>query len=152
MVAFKRKENLKDSLVHRKHNNQFFKKKSGTFKCKTKNIVYGIYCECCKKIMYVGETGNDIYTRHMLTLSRIRTGNSFTEHFRSSHHSAEDLKIFGIEKINDTGTIFRRVREMFWIKKLKTQKPFGLNKKLENNYWKKKEKDKKEGRKLIWYL
>ena len=31
--------------------------------CKTSNIVYGIYCNKCNEINYVGETGTTIYER-----------------------------------------------------------------------------------------
>ena len=80
--------------------------------------------------MYVGETGNSIYTRHQLNISRIRTGRNgddVTQHFREEQeHTLENYKIFGIEKTSKTDE-FRKIREAFWIKKLQTAKPNGLN-------------------------
>ena len=67
--------------------------------------------------MYVGETGNTVYTRHQLNLSRIRTGRNsddVTQHFRQVDHSINDYKIFGVEKTWKTEE-FRKIREQFWI-------------------------------------
>ena len=47
-------------------------------------------------------------------------------HFNSANHSSEDLKIKGVEKVYGSGT-YRKVRESFWIKKLNTLQPNGLN-------------------------
>ena len=68
---------------------------------KTYDIVYGIYRETYKKIVYVGETGNIAYQTHILNLSRIRTGrniDTLTSHFRSTNHSTKVYTFFGIEK------------------------------------------------------
>ena len=92
-------------------------------------MVYGIYCELCKKIVYVGETGNSIYTRHQLNLSRIRTGRNsdpVVTHFRQKPHNIQHYKIVGIERLFKTEDL-RKNREQFWIKKLSTLKPDGLN-------------------------
>lgn len=163
IVGYKRNENLKDIIIHRKHNKIFFKSNHSTNKCgtncaicrhlkegktfednrnnkyevkgniscKTANLVYGIYCNKCMKTIYVGETGNTLYQRHLLNLSRIRTGRNtdpLNEHFRESTHSLNNFQIFGIEKCNKDEE-FRKVREEFWIKKLNTTTPNGLNKK-----------------------
>ena len=104
-------------------------KVKGTITCTTYNVVYGIYCETCKKIVYVGETGNNLYQRHQLNLSRIRTGRNLdplTSHFRSAGHGTEDYKILGIERITKDEE-YRKARELFWIKKINTIKPNGLN-------------------------
>ena len=48
-------------------------------------------------------------------------------HFRASNnHSLEDYKVFGVEKISKSDA-YRKTREKFWISKLKTLKPHGLN-------------------------
>lgn len=160
IIAYKRNENLKDKLVHRKHNNQFFKHDNGTYRCKkgcricnnikegkefgdekfkyytkgniscdTYNIIYGIFCKKCRRIVYVGETGNNIRIRHSLTISRIKTGRNLdplSTHFRNNGHSSGDLQIFGIEKINNED-LYRKTKEQFWINKLNTLQPNGIN-------------------------
>ena len=101
----------------------------GSISCDTNNIVYGIYCKKCDKAIYVGETMNTTYQRHQLNISRIRTGRNVdpvVAHFRQENHSVGDYNIFGIEKISKD-TEYRKVRELFWINKLKTFKPFGIN-------------------------
>ena len=161
IVAYKRGENIQDILVHRKHNNVFFKIESGTkncgkncaickhiivgstfndntgkeyntigeINCKTTNVIYGIRCMKCSKLVYVGETGGTLYQRMLLNLSRMRTKapDPIANHFNEINHSADDYKIVGIEKTNRE-MIFRRVKESMWIKKMKTLKPNGLNK------------------------
>ena len=106
-ISFRRQQNLKDLLVHRKHNTRLYKEKHGTFQCGRKctmckylkegsqfsnngktssfatkglitctsvNLVYGVYCKRCRRVMYVGETMTTLYQRHQQNLSRIRTG------------------------------------------------------------------------------
>ncbi|KAH3870484.1 hypothetical protein DPMN_033672 [Dreissena polymorpha] len=43
---------------------------------KSTNVVYVVHCERCKTFVYVGETGDTLYQRHLLNLSRIRTGHN----------------------------------------------------------------------------
>ena len=40
--------------------------------CKSNNVVYAVHCLRCRKFIYVGETGDTLYQRHLLNLSRIR--------------------------------------------------------------------------------
>ena len=50
-----------------------------------------------------------------------------TYHFSSkNNHELTDYRIIGIAKIFKEDK-FRKTREQFWIKKLKTLKPHGLN-------------------------
>ena len=163
-MSYRRQQNLKDLLVHRKHNSLFYKEKPGTFicgrqkcvmckyvkegpsfhnndgsstfntkgriACTTSNLVYGIFCRKCKKVLYVGETMQTLYQRHQQNLSRIRTGQQLDDlinHFRASNnHSLEDYKVFGVEKISKNDA-YRKTREKFWISKLGTLKPRGFN-------------------------
>ena len=97
--------------------------------CKSRNVVYGIFCKKCDKIVYVGETGDSLYQRHVLNVSLIRreTNDPVATHFNSGVHTVEDYNIIGIEKLykND---IYRKYRENLWKKKLNTYIPFGINK------------------------
>ena len=88
-------------------------------------------CKKCNKLVYVGETMNSLYKRHLNNLSRIRRASNlddFTYHFTEAnqHDYITDYQIVGIEKIYKDD-IFRKTREQFWIRKLKTLKPFGYN-------------------------
>ena len=100
--------------------------------CKTNNLVYGIYCKECDRMVYVGETGTTLYTRFQNQLSAIRKGadDPVPRHFASNNHRIDDLKIVGIEKIKSNDIHYRKIRESFWIKKMGTLKPNGINQNL----------------------
>ena len=48
-------------------------------------------CEICNKIIYVGETGDILYQRHLLNLSLIRrkVDDSVTNHFYTNNHTVD---------------------------------------------------------------
>ena len=100
-----------------------------TIDCKTHNAVYGIHCEKCGYIVYVGETGTSLYERFQNHISCINkdTKDPIPRHFNGKEHSIQDLKIVGIEKIKKQDIHLRKIRESFWIKKMNTLKPNGLN-------------------------
>ena len=51
--------------------------------CKSANVVYGIVCDKCRKLVYVGETGTAIYSRMANHISSINTkkGGPIPKHF-----------------------------------------------------------------------
>ena len=55
-------EGLRDLQSHDSHQ----------ISCKTTNLVYGISCQICGEIVYVGETGTTLYSRIQNHLSIIR--------------------------------------------------------------------------------
>ena len=66
-----------------------------------RNVIYGIYCIKCVSIIYVGETGNELYTRMQDHLSEVRHNsdyNDVAEHFNTNDHCADDSNVIGIEK------------------------------------------------------
>jgi hypothetical protein len=99
--------------------------------CQTRNVVYGIECKTCMKLVYVGETGRKLKERVIDHLSCIRT-NKNTEvatHFNSEGHRLEDIMVVGIEKVKESRCSYRRLRETLVINKLGTMEPNGLNSK-----------------------
>jgi len=42
--------------------------------CKSSNVVYAVFCERCRAYVYIGETGDTLYQRHLLNLSRSAHG------------------------------------------------------------------------------
>lgn len=98
--------------------------------CNTKNVVYLISCGKCNQPVYVGETGRSIKERvkeHIWDIRAFRD-KPVSIHFNSSAHSENDIKFNIIESINNNkSTIYRRIREEFWINKLQTWSPIGLN-------------------------
>ena len=104
--------------------------------CRSSNVIYLLQCQKCN-IQYIGKTENPFNIR----LNNHRHGaNHPTEdtipaakHFSVNHDFNRDAKFTIIEEIKDTSktqgekrSILLR-RENFWIKKLKTLTPLGLN-------------------------
>ena len=94
--------------------------------CKTKGVVYLIECSKCG-IQYVGMTKNALQTRFTSHRSDIRheENTSVAKHFNQDGHSMEDLTIMIIDQEDSDKKL--RERERYWIKKLKTKAPHGLN-------------------------
>ena len=92
--------------------------------------MYGIYCDKCRDILYVGETGTAIYDRMANHLSSVRQGKDepIPMHFSGEDHNISQFKWFVIEKIRREDIHHRKIRESFWIEKMKTLYPRGLNK------------------------
>ncbi|KAK3108513.1 hypothetical protein FSP39_009615 [Pinctada imbricata] len=104
----------------------------GNLNCKTQNLIYSLRCKKCDKTVYVGQTGRTLYERMMVTISNVRNKKCdlITEHFNKNGHTLRDFQIVGIEKTFG-GEITRLIKESFWIKKLKTLLPEGLNRQID---------------------
>ena len=110
--------------------------------CKSENLVYLIECSSCH-IQYVGETGLQLRGRLSDHRSRIYKYNPtkqdtfLTNHFNHGSCKGKHLTCKILETIkypaykdgrqDPTTTGFRRKREQFWMEKLNTVYPFGLN-------------------------
>lgn len=98
--------------------------------CYSKNIIYVITCKKCN-IQYVGETARSLRERLTDHRSNIKSykHTTISSHFSQMNHAVEDLEILPIEKIpdNPNSLLTRKQREKFWILKLGTQHPLGLN-------------------------
>ena len=97
--------------------------------CRSSNIIYLLYCQHCHGAQYVGETKNTLRTRFYLHRSHIskNMGTHVTKHFNSQGHTLQDMKCMPIEQILSDSHAHRHKREQFWICKLKTRHPQGLN-------------------------
>ena len=105
--------------------------------CTTSNIVYMLYCRKCTRSQYIGETGNSLKTRFALHRSHIRQnqGTLVTRHFNQPDHCLQDMRCLPIEKQFLEDRKRREDREHFWIRKLKTESPCGLNEKPTKSNW-----------------
>eukprot|EP00745_Piridium_sociabile_P005366 TRINITY_DN13285_c0_g1_i1.p1 TRINITY_DN13285_c0_g1~~TRINITY_DN13285_c0_g1_i1.p1 ORF type:complete len:744 (-),score=124.94 TRINITY_DN13285_c0_g1_i1:151-2382(-) len=99
------------------------------FSCTTTNLVYLLFCDTCPNAQYVGQTKNTLYTRFTQHRSDIRreTGTLVTQHFGQPSHTLSNLKCVVIERVNSDTVTARLKRESFWMCKLKTVTPDGLN-------------------------
>ena len=70
-----------------------------TIGCKSSNLVYGIWCSKCSKVVYVGQTGDKVYTRMQNHLSSIRFKRDgripVSRHFTERGHTEVDFRVIG---------------------------------------------------------
>ena len=97
--------------------------------CDSSNIVYLLYCDTCSNTQYIGETKNSLRTRFYQHRSNINTntGTHVTRHFNLQNHTLSNMKCLAIERVHTDDTEKRQERESFWIRKMKTLFPLGLN-------------------------
>ena len=101
--------------------------------CKSTWVIYLITCQKCTK-QYVGKTENTLYTRFNNTRSEINNFHTshgkplpYTIHFNQPDHSINDIQISAIESITNQSHTTILKRESFWIHKLRTKIPHGIN-------------------------
>ena len=97
-----------------------------TIGCRSVNVVYGIWCNVCRCVCYVGETGGCLYTRIQNHLSSIRASNPAVSlpvrlHFLAPGHSIDDVWVVGLERVWSQDVEYRRSREKRWMNLLGTQ-------------------------------
>ena len=99
--------------------------------CKTSNVVYGLSCEICGKIVYVGETERTVGERikeHIADIKHERD-KAVAIHFSAANHTFKDLRFVILERCLTDSCYYRRARENFWMERLNTITPHGINKK-----------------------
>ncbi|XP_078535778.1 uncharacterized protein LOC144822305 [Lissotriton helveticus] len=97
--------------------------------CRSTCIIYVIQCQrqSCKK-QYVGQTVNDLRTRfrnHKSAIINKKIDQPVANHFNLVDHSLSDLKIFSVEHVSKEEPLDSR--ENFWMYRLKSLHPDGLN-------------------------
>ena len=75
----------------------------------------------------MGQTGRDFYLRGMEHLRSVRAGEKTVGIHFSTKCKSEHLKMQIIEKVFPNNEPFRLEREKYWIGKLRTMEPHGLN-------------------------
>ena len=93
--------------------------------CTTTGIVYVLTCEHCRK-QYVGQSGYSMrsrFSRHKYAFTRIHK--SLYHHFTKIHKSTFDVRITLVERVEQEQQ--RLATENWWIDKLDTFLPHGLN-------------------------
>ena len=147
IIAYRRDRNLNDILVHGKHNRIFKTRgeESDSYpdkkvcdmsgycprnNCKTTNVIYDLYCEICKNVVYVGETERTVGERkeHLADI-RHKRDKAVAIHFSAANHSFKDHKFVILERCMAYSCYYRRARERFWMERLNTITPNGINRK-----------------------
>ena len=103
----------------------------GEHNCKTHNAIYLMTCTVCR-MQYVGETKLSISRRMNLHRSDWRTRrfkrSPVAEHFSQDDHTFDHIELCVIESDQRWSDQTRKNRETYWIRRLNTLKPFGINK------------------------
>ena len=110
--------------------------------CRSKEVVYVIRCKNCNK-MYVGETSCELHHRITQHRSDIKTKKTrpVPLHFNTICPGIDNFSVVPVEKVPLQGDqdqefpgmlsnkqiISLIIREQYWIAKLKTQMPHGIN-------------------------
>ena len=108
--------------------------------CRSKNCIYLGFCLKCSKNQYVGKSeppANMRFNTHRHDVTS-ESGLAFDKHFDQKDHDFDHhARFILIEQIKNRNNLSklenRRIleqREDFWIQKLKTLAPFGLNDRL----------------------
>ena len=90
--------------------------------CRTVGAVYGIWCERCKKIVYVGKTKNRIMERFNGHRADLRAADETKPvyHFKTDGHKEEDMQVVGLERVPGNDDVYRVSRERWWINRMGT--------------------------------
>ena len=98
------------------------------FNCSSTGVIYLTTCTHCNK-QYVGQTGRKLKERMREHLYNMYQKKEVTGlHYSLPGHSHWNFKVQIIEKVTPNTPTFRLEREDYWIKKLSTKTPLGLNK------------------------
>jgi hypothetical protein len=101
--------------------------------CASKDVIYLITCKQCKK-QYVGQTMQPVSKRmnsHRFDIRNFSNPEFSTlvaSHFNEDHHSANDFSFMPIDVVNNN--IDRLCKETYYIHRLKTLHPNGMNNKV----------------------
>ena len=99
--------------------------------CRTSNAIYLITCRICNK-KYVGETKQMLARRMNLHRSDWKTlkfnRSPVAEHFHQTGHTFTDIDLCCIEFREGWSDKTRKERETYWIRRLHTLHPTGINK------------------------
>ncbi|MCG8079369.1 MAG: GIY-YIG nuclease family protein [Candidatus Thiodiazotropha taylori] len=104
---------------------------SGT--CASNDVIYLITCKKCK-MQYVGQTHQLLSMRmnsHKFNIRNMEDPSFSTNvaiHFNSNEHSMDDFTFMPIDQVSDN--MQRLLKETYWIHKLDTLYPKGLNAKV----------------------
>ena len=117
-------DTFSSSVTNRSYNVSDYN--SFTLSCFSENLIYLIKCSNCN-IQYVGETSKQL--NHRMNGHRSSFGKK--DLLIAKHFSGEDncnithFTVKPIELIQNESNTYRKERESFWIKELRTVVPYG---------------------------
>ena len=120
--------------------------------CHSSNVIYLLTCSTCG-LQYIGETAQQLNARFTGHRSGIKQPDKYgtckilSQHFNQGVCKGASYSVQILEKLVGTGrternaidasmTSYRKKREDYWIKLLRTAFPYGLNDRLSDDYMK----------------
>ena len=96
--------------------------------CLSTNVAYLINCKKCG-LQYIGETKRTLKSRVLEHCgdTKQKRDKLVARHFNLSKHTAEDILIMDIDRTSKNDTYHKLAFESYWIEKLNTFHPFGIN-------------------------
>ena len=98
--------------------------------CKLFNKIYLIQCRRCD-LQYEAETWQPLHSRinnHHFSITHTHKDKSLVvAHFTSEGHIEANFSVMIIDKCWNNDAIFKKIREIRWIKTFKTSWPLGMN-------------------------
>ena len=101
--------------------------------CTSQNVIYLIECKRCN-MQYIGQTNQQVSKQmnsHRFDINNYddqRYATNVVLHFNSDSHSLDDFRFVPIDIVNNE--MDRLCKETYWIHKLDTLHPKGMNSKL----------------------
>ena len=98
------------------------------FTCATQGVIYITTCTRCKK-QYIGQSKRRLVDRIKEHSSNIRYKKETTTalHYNSNGHTLDNLRVQVIERVVPSTPEMLLEREHYWIQRLQTKLPHGLN-------------------------
>ena len=88
--------------------------------CTESDVICGLTCLECDKVLYVGETGRQLKERIQEHIRDIRLSRDklVATHFKSSNYSINNVQVSVIERVNGQSKVLSLIRESEWINRL----------------------------------
>ena len=145
MAAYRRDRNLANILVHGKLKRDMPRQRPACkadcrvcavqvgpdSMCSERDVIYGLICTECGKVVYVGETGRQLKERveeHLRDI-RLNKDKAVATLFNSSTHSIHNVQVSVLEKVHGQSKALCLIRKNEWINRLNTKIHSGLNSK-----------------------
>ena len=94
----------------------------GKMDCRTVGAVYGMWCDKCGKVVYVGKTMNRVMDRFNGHRADLRGGDESkpVHHFKKNGHVEGDMKVVVLEHVAGDDDVYRVTRERWWMNRMGT--------------------------------
>ena len=94
----------------------------GKMDCRTVGAIYGMWCDRCGKVVYVGKTMNRVMDRFNGHRADLRGGDESkpVHHFKRNGHVEGDMKVLVLEHVAGDDDVYRITRERWWMNRMGT--------------------------------